>query len=309
MPTHSRAPASATSATPPAKRSNVERIIVWGGILGLLALVGYEYAVKQNYTKASEALTQALESTDKDTSKQKYITNQDVDRLLGRKPEFSGSPGQIFPLNSAYYEAYVWRSPLKQKFIAPPKEPEALDQFAIFTGEVRPQDVKYRNPDLDKNRSAKPSFFDAYVLYVYYAPEDAKTKTRDVIHVSPNREKYFDEVLHIPDAAELKIRHEANMARKIFDLEKGRDILTPQQIEQLDTWKHPELVVRPSNKVPVSEYLQSPKVPEVQKAKEPAGPPEKSASAPKAADEPKEKTSEEKQSTEKKPPEKSEKKS
>lgn len=194
--------------------------------------------VELAYLRAKEIVKNELQLA-KEAGPVKRFTNQDLRKLLGKEPEFAGNPGQI-NYASRYYEAYVWRSRLKPKFVAPPVQPEMLDLYAMYSGEVPPEKVKYRTKGFDKHASRMPEKFDAPVLWVYYGPEDPGTKTREVLEISTKRLLYLDDVRTPPDAAELKKRHEQNMSRMINDLEKfQRRKLTQAERDALDSWKNP----------------------------------------------------------------------
>lgn len=231
-------PASTQSPSSPgsSKRSPVERMIVWGGILLLLAIVGNEFRVQRAYQSGIEKLSTALEAGDKGGKADMVVTNMDVKRILGKEPEFRGHPGQILT-NSQYYEAYVWRSLFKQKFTAPPEMPEMVDLFAIYSGEVRPDLIKYRTPVV----TPPPSFFDANVLYVYYGLEDPKTKAREVVSFSQEREKFIDERQRIPTAEELKETHTKAFARQVGEMRSKGIKLTDDDVNKMDSWKNPKL--------------------------------------------------------------------
>lgn len=160
-------------------------------------------------------------------------------QLLGKEPEFTGHPGQLFRLNSNYYEAYVWRSKQRHRFIPPPKKAEIVNMYALYSGEVRPDKVKYRTKGFDKNLSTPPSPEDARVLYVYYGPEDRQSKVRELLEISPTRVRYHDDERKPPNAAELKRMHESNLRRAIEETEKFGPQLTDEQKEKMDSWKYP----------------------------------------------------------------------
>ena len=223
-------PADTTTA-PIKKRNPVERIVVRAILLLLVAILGIEYWVQQSFQKGWAGLQDAISAND--NPKGGRLTSEDVSRILGGKqPEFKGSPGQIL-MNSPYYEAYVWRSLLKRRFTAPPETPEEVDQIAIFSGEVRPDLIKYRTPE----KKDTQDFFSAYVIYVYYTREDPKTHVREVLNVVQEREKYLDELNPIPTPEQLKKKHEAALERA--KLNRYKTPPTPEQLELMDTWKHP----------------------------------------------------------------------
>lgn len=226
----SKAPATASS-----RRSPVERILVWGGILALLVVVGIEYSAQHSFHKAWTLLNDKLEAGDIPNAQGSRLTSLDVPKLLGKEPEFKGHPGQI-KLSSQYYEAYVFRSLFKTKFSPPPEKPEIIDINAIYSGNVRPDLIKYRTPE----KREPATFFTAPVLFVYYGPEDPKTHVREVVSLSQEREKYYDEYTPIPDQEELKRRHDENLATMISGMEKMGGKLTADQKEKLDPWKYPQ---------------------------------------------------------------------
>lgn len=230
---------SAPNSTSEKPRSSAERAIVWGAILVLGALVGFEFFVKRSYESAEKTLMAKLTAADNDTKSATRLTNKDIPALLGnKKPAHAGKTGQLYLLNSNYYEAYVWPSLLKRKFVAPPEEPEMLNMYAVYSGEVRPEKVKHRTKGYDKNIEDKPGFFHSYVLYIYYSAAD-KNGVREVLDIRPDRVPYHDDIRTPPDAEELKKRHEQNLARAIADSEKFGAKLTPEQKEKMDTWKYP----------------------------------------------------------------------
>ena len=78
------------------------------------------------------------------------------------------------------------------------------------------------------------------MIYVYYGIEDARTHSREVISVVPEREKYYDEFTPIPNKEELKNRHDQNLASMISGIEKNGKKLTADEKEKLDPWKYPQ---------------------------------------------------------------------
>ena len=231
----STAPNAGSTAKP---RSSAERVVVWGIILVLVSVAGYEFYVKSKFEAAEKAVLDKLADAEKDLKSATHLTDKDIPVLLGgKKPDFVGNPGQVSMLNSNYYEAYVWKSLIKNRFVMPPEKPEILNMSALYAGEVPPEQVKYRTPGYDKNIEDKANFFSAYVLYIYYG--GLHKGVREVINVARERVPYHDSVRTPPDAAQLKQIHEQNIASAIALQEKSGIKLTDKQKEELDSWKHP----------------------------------------------------------------------
>ena len=227
---------SSAPASGGATRPSAERLIVWGGILVLLVILGTEFWAKRGFEKGMDTLQNRLAEGEKPGSKGKYVTNFEVLEILGKEPAFKGDPGQIDG-SSRYYEVYVWKSLLKRQFTMPPEKPETVDMWAIYSGEVRPDLIKYRTPE----PPAAEGFFAAYALYVYYGPEDPKTKAREVVDISVERKKYLDQIRRNPTPEELEKLHKTNLAQMVGMLEShGRPKLTPEQVDKLDQWKNPQ---------------------------------------------------------------------
>lgn len=229
--TGSSAPASGGSTRPSA-----ERLIVWGGILVLLVILGTEFLAKRGFEKGMENLQARLAEGEKVGSKGKHVTNFEVPEILGKEPIFKGNPGQI-DSSSRYYEVYVWKSLLKRQFTMPPENPEMVDMWAIYSGEVRPDLIKYRKEE----PPAADGFFAANALYVYYGPEDPKTKAREVVEIGVERKKYLDQIRRNPTPEELEKLHKTTLSQMVATLEAfGRPKLTQAQIDELDQWKNPK---------------------------------------------------------------------
>lgn len=226
---------SAATAPPVKKRSPIERGIVWTIILAGLVLAGTEYLTRWKFQGAWNQLQQALGANEDDGNHQSFLTDVDVHRILGnRKPEFVGHPGQI-ELMSQHYEVYVWRSVLKRKFLMPPDEPEYVDTYAIFTGAVRPDLIRYRTPEPKEVRD----FFSAYRMFIYYGPEDPQTKSREVVHLTQQRLPYWDETLTLPSKEALAAKHKISLARTVGELSKLKK-MSQEEIDKIDTWINPQ---------------------------------------------------------------------
>lgn len=204
-----------------------------------IAKLDDDAAVERAYNAAVKQASLRLESEDPKVVNGPVFDQTELRQLLGKEPDFSGNPGQLYRLNSNYYEAYVWRSKQRHRFIPPPKQAEIVNMYALYSGEVRPDKVKYRTKGFDKNLSTPPSPEDARVLYVYYGPEDRRSKVREVVEISAKRVRYHDDERKPPDAAELKKIHERNLQRAIEDAEKFGPKLTEEQKEKMDSWKYP----------------------------------------------------------------------
>src|SRR5262245_1643908 len=83
MSTTSSSPSSAPAAKKP--RSTAERMIVWGVIVALLALVGIEYTSKAGFDQVRADLEEKMQAVDKDPSGKTTVTDKDVQAILGGK--------------------------------------------------------------------------------------------------------------------------------------------------------------------------------------------------------------------------------
>lgn len=229
------------------KRSPVERLIVWGGILVLLSVVGVESYAKYGYTTASEALNRELSEGDAKTQVG-HLTDVDVKRILGGKqPEFAGKISQL-KIPARTYEVYVWRGLLKRNW-NPPESREDIDIHAAYSGQVRPDLLPENIQKIRQNPTSRevPNFFSAYTLYVYYSVEDRTSKVREVVSVRDSREPYqYEEVLEpyvylstLPTDEGLAIRHKNVMEQHKAGMGKRGEAITPESLDRIDPWKNP----------------------------------------------------------------------
>jgi hypothetical protein len=103
------APAGPSQGNAPKPRSPVERLVVWGGIGVLVALVAVEFTARASYTSAvSEVLQKVKEADESD----KPLKRADVKQLVGGKDPVSTEDVSGMNLHNApkKVEKYTWWS-------------------------------------------------------------------------------------------------------------------------------------------------------------------------------------------------------
>jgi hypothetical protein len=99
-------PAPAAAPSPRKPRSPVERAIVWGGILILLALVGVEYT---GYRAQQSALTEIRGRMESGDSQGKTVRAADVKVITGREPvHVEDVTAKNLATNAKRVEVYRW---------------------------------------------------------------------------------------------------------------------------------------------------------------------------------------------------------
>lgn len=85
---------------PKKPRSPIERMIVWGLILVMGGVAGYEYSQRRNYERHLAVLTEALDKSEGETE----VKYADIASKLSDKPSITdGSFG------GATYDMYTWK--------------------------------------------------------------------------------------------------------------------------------------------------------------------------------------------------------
>lgn len=105
----------ATPSAPPKPRSTVERTLVWGGILILLALVGIEYTSRNAQSIAVDSLMTKLKEFE---GKGMDLKTSDVKAAVGNKlPRVEDVSGKLLSNGGKRVEIYQWFSinPLKKR--------------------------------------------------------------------------------------------------------------------------------------------------------------------------------------------------
>lgn len=229
----------------PSKQFSTERIIVRGLILLLLVVVGFEAYIRMSYTRAANTIKDRYMASDL-ASGSNHLTNVDVKEIVGGKTPAIAGPVTQLKIPAQTYEIYVWKSLFKHRFTPPLSR--TIDLEAAFSGDIPPEylpeDVKAlrKNPETREDQD----FWSAYVLYVYYGPEDKKTQTREVVSVRETREPYLYEenpdpntyIAKLPDDEGLKGRRESKMAAMRASYGRNNMKVTPEMEDQADPWKN-----------------------------------------------------------------------
>lgn len=108
--------ASATAAKTAKKpRSPVERIVVWGGILVMLVLLGWQYYAKSCFQQTSDRLNAALAKadTDDDAKDAERLYDGTVKKLLVGNPKLTESNEKTGKMGVSKIDTYTWSGPFK----------------------------------------------------------------------------------------------------------------------------------------------------------------------------------------------------
>ena len=113
------APPSSSSGAPAAKakkpRSPVERAVVWGGILVMAALVGYQYYEFRAFRQSADSLWAALKESDTDADKQDAVRlyEKTVKTMLTGNPKLTESKTFDNDPKLSKTDKYAWAGPFK----------------------------------------------------------------------------------------------------------------------------------------------------------------------------------------------------
>jgi hypothetical protein len=106
-----------TQAGTPAKktRSPVERAVVWGGILLMVVLVGYQYYVNRCYRQTSDKLNVVLKEADTDADALNAVRLYDttVKKMLVGNPKLAESRETKMDWTTSKVDTYTWSGPFK----------------------------------------------------------------------------------------------------------------------------------------------------------------------------------------------------
>lgn len=103
-------------ATPAKKgRSPVERAVVWGGILIMVGLVGYQYYANRCYRQSADRLTNVLKQadTDADALNAERLYDSTVKKLLVGNPKLTEARETKGDPVTSKIETYSWSGPFK----------------------------------------------------------------------------------------------------------------------------------------------------------------------------------------------------
>lgn len=104
----SEAPAPANKGAAAKPRSPVERAIVWGIILVLVALVGVEASSRFSFERIDKALNDKLQATQESDA---GMTKKDVDALMeGKVPVTEELKGKDVAIAAHHVDKYTWFS-------------------------------------------------------------------------------------------------------------------------------------------------------------------------------------------------------